>query len=64
MVDLSLEEFWENQVSFGDMTVLAQNHGGTKGWVDNVLYSFQLDFNLAPGEIHGVVKDGAVPLRG
>ncbi len=57
--DLSLEEFWENQVSFGDMTVLATNHATDKGWSDNRLYDFHLDFNLNPGEIHIVIKDGA-----
>lgn len=59
LVDLSLEEFWENQVSFGDMTVLAQNQGSTKGWVTSALYNFHLDFNQNPGEIHVVVKDGS-----
>jgi hypothetical protein len=60
--DLSLEEFWENQVSFGDMVVLATNHSTTKGWVDQTLYNFHLDFNLNPGEIHIVVKQGATEL--
>jgi hypothetical protein len=62
LVDLSLEEFWENQVSFGDMTVLATNHGADKGWADQVLYDFLLDFNLNPGEIHILVKQGATTL--
>jgi len=62
LVDLSLEEFWENQTSFGDMTVLATNQSSSKGWVDNKLYNFHLDFNLNPGEIHVVVMDGAVTL--
>jgi len=62
LVDLSLEEFWENEVSFGDMTVLETNHGSDKGWADNVLYDFHLDFNLVPGEIHIVVKEGATVL--
>lgn len=62
LVDLSLEELWENEVDFGDMTVLATNHGSTKGWADNVLYDFHLDFNLILGEIHIVVKDGATTL--
>ena len=57
--DLSLEEFWENQVDFGDMKVLAKNHGTTLGWVDGTLYDFHLDFNLNPGEIHIVIKQGA-----
>jgi hypothetical protein len=61
-VDLSLEEFWENQVSFGDMVVLATNHSTSKGWVDQTLYNFHLDFNLNPGEIHIVVKEGATEL--
>lgn len=61
-VDLSLEEFWENQVSFGDMTVLAKNQGADKGWVTSKLYTFHLDFNLSPGEIHVVVQDGGTTL--
>jgi len=62
LVDLSLEEFWENQVNFGDMTILATNHSSTAGWVNNVLYDFHLDFNLIPGEIHVIVKEGATVL--
>ena len=60
LVDLSLDEFWENQHDFGDMTVLTQNHGN--GWADNKLYNFHLDFNLTPGDIHVIVKDGAATL--
>jgi thrombospondin-like protein len=52
LADLSLGEFWENVVDYGDMDVLAKNHGSTEGWADNVLYDFHLDFNLNPGEIH------------
>ena len=62
LTDLSIAEFWENQVSFGDMVVLATNHGSTKGWADNTLYNFHLDFNLVPGEIHIIVKEGATVL--
>jgi Thrombospondin C-terminal region/PEP-CTERM motif len=62
LTDLSLEEFWENQVSFGDMTVLSTNHSSTGGWLDNTLYSFHLDFNLTPGTIHVVVKNGDTTL--
>jgi hypothetical protein len=62
LTDLSLEEFWENQASFGDMTVLAKNQSTTSGWIDNRLYTFHLDFNLNPGEIHITVMDGAVTL--
>jgi hypothetical protein len=61
-VDLSLEEFWENQVDFGDMSVLATNHGSTKGWADNVLYDFHLDFNLVAGQFRIIVKEGATVL--
>jgi hypothetical protein len=59
LTDLSLEEFWENQVNFGDMDVLATNHSSTNGWVENVLYSFHLDYNLNPGEIHITVRNGS-----
>ena len=62
LADLSLAEFWENSVDYGDMDVLAQNHGSTKGWKDKVLYDFHLDFNLTPGEIHIVVKEGSTVL--
>lgn len=62
LTDLSLEEFWENQASFGDMTLLATNQSTSKGWVDNKLYNFHLDFNLTPGDIHIIVMDGAVTL--
>lgn len=62
LVDLSLEEFWENQVSFGDMAILGKNQGADKGWETSKLYTFHLDFNLNPGEIHVIVKDGAVTL--
>ena len=62
LADLSLAEFWENQVDYGDMEILAQNHGLSEGWVDDVLYDFHLDFNLNPGEIHIVVMDGTTTL--
>ncbi len=63
LVDLSLSEFWENQVDYGDMEVLAQNHGGTKGWADYTLYDFHLDYNVDyAGQIHIVVKQGAATL--
>lgn len=62
LTDLSLEEFWENQVNFGDMTVLAKNQSSSSGWVAGVLYNFLLDFNTTPGDIHVVVKNGATTL--
>ncbi len=62
LTDLSLSEFWENQVSFGDMAVLATNHGNDKGWADMTLYTFSLDFNVAAGEFRVLVKDGATTL--
>ena len=61
LADLSLEEFWENSANFGDMEILATNHT-SNGWNDNVLYNFHLDFNLIPGEIHIVVKQGVTEL--
>ncbi len=60
--DLSLAEFWENEHNLGDMTVLAQNQGSVEGWLDNKLYNFHLDFNLTPGDIHVIVKDGTATL--
>lgn len=62
LADLSLAELWENQTDFGDVEILATNHGSDKGWVDNRFYEFHLDFNLNPGELHVVVKDGATIL--
>ncbi|MFT7461111.1 MAG: hypothetical protein ACI909_003805 [Planctomycetota bacterium] len=62
LVDLSLAEFWENNVNLGDMTVLAQNHGTTMGWADNVTYDFHLDFNTTAGEFSIEVKQGATSL--
>lgn len=62
LVDLSLAEFWENQVSFGDMTVLATNHGGDKGWVDRTLYNFHLDYNIVAGQFRIVVMQGDTTL--
>ncbi len=62
LVDLSLAEFWENGVDFGDMSVLAQNQNSSAGWADNHSYDFHLDFNVNPGDLHVVVKDGATTL--
>jgi hypothetical protein len=62
LADLSLAEFWENQVNFGDMTVLATNHATDKGWVDGRLYDFHLDYNVVAGQFTIVVKDGATTL--
>ena len=62
LTDLSLAELWENNVDFGDMDVLAKNHGTTKGWEDNKLYNFHLDFNTTPGQFTIEVKDGATVL--
>ncbi len=62
LVDLSLGEFWENGSDYGDMSILAQNQSSTAGWADNILYDFQLDFNVSPGDIRVVVKDGATTL--
>jgi hypothetical protein len=60
--DLSLQEFWENEEDLGDMSVLATNHSNTAGWVDGVLYDFLLDFNLTPGVMRVVVKQGGTTL--
>lgn len=62
LVDLSLPEFWENQVANGDMSVLATNHSTSAGWVDNVLYDFLLNFNQTSGQFHIVVSQGATEL--
>lgn len=62
LVDLSLQEFWENQVNNGDMDVLATNHSSTAGWADSTLYNFHLDFNVVPGQFSIVVKQGATEL--
>jgi len=62
LVDLSLGELWENVVNFGDMTVLATNHGTDKGWADNVQYDFYLDYKTTSGVIRVVVKQGTTEL--
>lgn len=62
LVDLSLAEFWENGIDYGDMDVLATNHSSTAGWADNVLYSFHLDFNLIAGQFTINVKNGSTTL--
>jgi len=55
--DLTLADFWDNQVDHGGSTILATNHGNTKGWADYAMYDFHLDFNVNyAGEIHIVVK--------
>jgi len=54
--DLSLAEFWENVADFADMDVLATNHGSDKGWDNNQLYNFHLDFNLIAGQFTVNVK--------
>ncbi len=56
LADLSIEEFWENQVDFGDMKVLDTNHSATAGWANNVEYAFHLDFDVVPGQFRIVVK--------
>lgn len=62
LTDLSLEEFWENQVDYGDMSVLASNHSSTAGWEDLLFYDFLLEFNLTPGQFRIVVKNGDTTL--
>lgn len=60
--DLDQYEMWHNTSDYGDMTVLASNHGSDKGWEDGILYDFELDFNKKPGEIHIAVLKGAETL--
>lgn len=60
--DLSLFEFWENGTDYGDMDVLATNHGSATGWADNVFYSFHLDFNTIAGQFTITVKNGSTTL--
>lgn len=62
LADLSLGEFWENQSDVGDMSILATNHSSTAGWQDNVLYNFHLDFNVIPGMMSIIVKQGSTEL--
>lgn len=62
VADLSLATLWENKFNMDYMTILATNHSGTKGWEDNVDYSFHLDFNLNPGEIKIVIMEGLIEL--
>ncbi|HWB05802.1 MAG TPA: VPDSG-CTERM sorting domain-containing protein [Verrucomicrobiales bacterium] len=62
LTDLSVAEFWENEVDFGDMDVLATNHSTSAGWVAGTTYNFHLDFNVVPGQFSIVVKQGATEL--
>jgi hypothetical protein len=62
LIDLSLEEMWENQVDFGDMTVLATNHSSTAGWDGGISYDFHLEFGLNPNEFRILVQEGATTL--
>lgn len=62
LTDLSIGEFWENQVDFGDMDVLATNHSSTAGWLENILYTFQLDYNVTAGQFRIQVSNGATSL--
>jgi len=43
--DLDLTDFWGSGTS--DSTILASSYGNDKGWADNTIYDFHLDF--APG---------------
>lgn len=62
LTDLSIAELWENVADRGDMTVLAQNHGSSAGWQNRVEYDFHLDFNINPGELSIIVKQGDTEL--
>lgn len=62
LTDLSLAELWENETDFGDMEVLATNHGSTKGWASNVLYDFELNFGEIANQFSITVKQGATTL--
>ncbi len=57
--DLSLGQFWENTSDTSDMTILAQNHGSTKGWSSSTTYDFFLDFNNTANSFDIVVKEGS-----
>jgi hypothetical protein len=63
LVDLSLAEFWNNDKdTFGDMSVLATNHSSTAGWVQSVIYDFELVFNEIADQITVKVSQGATEL--
>lgn len=62
ITDLSLGEFWENNIDKGDMTILAQNQSATAGWLDNILYDFNLDFNINSGEFSVNVSQAGTTL--
>lgn len=59
--DLTLAEFWDNGSAagdiFGDVEMLAVNHGASTGWQEYERYNVFLDFNIHPGEIHVVIND-------
>lgn len=62
LTDLSIEEFWENGADFGDMSVLATNHGAGLGWASPTFYTFTLDFGLVANQFRIVVKEGVTTL--
>lgn len=63
LADLSLGEFWNNDApTFDDMSVLATNHGGDKGWAANVIYDFELVFNEIADQFTVRVSQGATEL--
>lgn len=62
VTDLSLAKLWENNFNMEYMTVLAANQSSTKGWADNTVYDFYLDFNLNSGEITVVIAQDLTEL--
>lgn len=58
---LTLEDFWSS-TGTANSTILATSYGSDKGWADNTLYEFLLDFRSANSDISITVKQGATTL--
>lgn len=59
--DLDLVDFWSS-TDTTHTTILSTNYGGDKGWVDNTIYKFILDFTVAGFSIKVQNADGTATL--
>ena len=57
---LTLGDFWSSAADTTNMTVLGTSHATDKGWADNTLYDFYLDFGTGSFQI--IVKEGTTEL--
>ena len=57
--NLTLGDFWQS-AGTSHTTILASNYDSSKGWADNTLYNFHLDFQ--PGVFSILVSQGSTEL--